>query len=621
MKRMMALLAAVVLCWNVVPVMAQDADVAAKFAELLPQMSSDDVGGAQQTSQKDWMRIVLDATAPGKDVDREKVNALMIGALQGDAPVITKAWLLHLLQWSGTAKEVPEIAKFLGNDEVRLRDAAARALSNNPCEEAYQTLEAAQKVGTDAERIAAAIKDRTKEVADPGDESEMPQALPYVSVSVEKKLEWLGKWNEMDSVAKTRTLAGLKVLFVNQKVFRQMRIANAEKTGNQDVQRVRAEPQNRAAGESRMARREMAGPAAPVMAMAKECALAAVKSDDCEAKKAGVLLLGEIANAGDLPVLTELLFSYDRGLMIGVMKNLVSDGFDQALFQAMLNESDAGRLETLADICAGRFNVDAAQAILAVAKKADCPNRFRMLQIAEGVSTKANVSDYVDALLLIPAGGDRDRVEQMIARLSSGDAEPVVAKLNDENTAELLPCIGRVGGEKALEVVSRAFNSNMQREAIRAYCNWPNAVVADKLWEISQTDALDDADQIAAMRAFIRVGSLPDEEIGIQTTAAAKLDSMKKAFEKAMRVDEKKLAIERAAAIRDLATLQWALTFLGNDELSASGYKTIVELGHHDFLRKAHKAEFRDALQKVIDSCKDEGLVNRAKDYIGKIPQ
>ncbi len=568
MKRIMTLLIAAAICWNVVPAMAQNVDIAAKFAELLPQMSSDDVGDVQQNSQKDWMRIVLDTTAPGKDADRAAVNTLMIEALQGDSPVITKAWLLHLLQWSGTAQEVPEIAKFLGDDEVRLRDAAARALSNNPCDEAQKALEAAQKAGTDAERMTAAIQDRTKQVADPGNESEMPQALPYVEQ--EKFQKWMDGWSTMDDVTKGRTLAAIRV---------------------------------------RQAKKYL-----PLV-------VEATQSEDADVKQAAVLALEKIAGPKELPVLTKLLFSYDRGLMTNVMKNIAADGFDEALFQTMLNESDAGRLETLADICAGRFNVDAAHAILAVAKKADCPNRFRMLQIAEGVSTKVNVSDYVDALLLVPTGGERDRVEQMIARLCAGDAESVIAKLNDANTAELLPCIGRVGGEKALDVVSKAFDSTRKREAIRAYCNWPNAVVADRLWEISQTDALDDADQIAALRAFIRVGSLPDDAIGIQTTAAAKLDNMKKAFEKAQRIDEKKLAIERAAAIRELATLQWALTFLDNDELAASGYKTIVELGHHDFLRKAHKSEFRDALQKVIDRCKDEGLVNRAKEYIGKIPQ
>lgn len=581
MKQRMTILVMAALCGLPGMVKAADVDVAAKFAELLPQMSSDDVAGSQQQSQMDWMRIVLDATAPGQDAKRDEVNGLMIETLQGDAPVITKAWLLHLLQWSGTAKEVPEIAKFLGYEEPRLQDAAARALANNPCPEAEEALLAAQKAGEAAERIPEAIKDRTKQVADPGNESKWTQSIPYLAPEAIRR----AVWDDVDELTKSRILASLKVFAVNAKVC----------------------------GES-------SSDVVEVLEMSRSMALDAVKSENDDLKRSAIFLLVEVGTANDLPVLTELLFSFDRGLMTMLLKRSAIEGLDEALFAVMLEEKDAGRLEAFADICAGRYNVNAAQAILAAAKKDNCPNRLRLLQIAEGVSTKENAADAIAVLLCVADQGERDRAEQIVARLCAGDAEPILTAMTDENATLLLPCLGRMGGEAALAKVEAAFAQDAtKRAAIRAYCNWPNATVADLLWEMSQNSELSGDDQIAALRAFIRVGSLPDEEIGIQTNSAAKLANMKKAFDAAKRLDEKRLAIERASAIRDVETLRWAVTFLENEELAASGYRTIVELGHHDFLRKGNPSEFKAALQSVIDHCKDGGLVNRAKEYIGKI--
>ncbi|MDO4558229.1 MAG: hypothetical protein Q4C47_04625 [Planctomycetia bacterium] len=572
------------LCLSGLSAMAQEVqketDPAAKFAELLPQMSSDDVATTQQRSQMEWMRIVLDATAPGQEARRNEVNGLMVEALQSDAPVITKAWLLHLLQWSGTSKEVPVIAQFLGYEEPRLLDAAVRALANNPCEEAEAALLKARDAGEAVERITEALNDRTKQVADPGNESTLPQSLPYRKPG--SILKYLRDWEKMSETEKSRTLASLKVFAVNE--------ALREKK------------------------------AVKVFRKARELALESVKSENDDLKRAAILLLVEVGRSDDLPVLTELLFSFDRGFMTTVLKNTAIDGIDEAIFAIMLEEKNADRLEVFADICAGRYNVNAARAILAAARKDDCPNRLRLLQIAESVSTKENVPDATEVLLRITDQGERDRAEQIVARLCAGDAAPVLEKITDGNRVELIPCLGRIGGDEALSVVAAAFTEEpTRRAAIRAYCNWPNAVVADQLWTLSQDDGIDEGERIAALRAFIRVGSLPDEVIGVQTTSAAKLENMKKAFDAAVRVDEKKLAIERASAIRDVETLRWALTFTENEELAASGYRTIVELGHHDFLRKNDPDEFRAALQKVIDHCKDEGLVNRAKEYIGKI--
>ena len=71
----------------------------------------------------------------------------------------------------------------------------------------------------------------------------------------------------------------------------------------------------------------------------------------------------------------------------------------------------------------------------------------------------------------------------------------------------------------------------------------------------------------------------------------------------------------RAAAIRIPETLRFLLPFLDQPAYAQPACQSVVELAHHRDLREPNKAEFDQALDKVIQVSKDATVIDRAKRY------
>ena len=74
-------------------------------------------------------------------------------------------------------------------------------------------------------------------------------------------------------------------------------------------------------------------------------------------------------------------------------------------------------------------------------------------------------------------------------------------------------------------------------------------------------------------------------------------------------------AIERAATIRTLDTVNWIARYLDDPELAQTACRAIVELAHHRFLRHPNMDQFGPILEKVGRISKDPTVIERAKRY------
>ncbi|HBT77190.1 MAG TPA: hypothetical protein DEB39_09775 [Planctomycetaceae bacterium] len=188
--------------------------------------------------------------------------------------------------------------------------------------------------------------------------------------------------------------------------------------------------------------------------------------------------------------------------------------------------------------------------------------------------------------------------------------------MGPQNTAELLPMIGRIGGNAALEIIKDQLKmSENVNIAVRALCNWPNAVVADDLLAIAENARMSDQNKIAALRAFARVISLRDEEIGIRISGKNKVAKLRKGMGLATRVEEKRLILDRTAAVRDVDSIKFALEYIDDNDLQQNACRTIIDIAHHDNMRRPNKELFGPALDKVIERIKDNGQKERAQRY------
>ncbi len=106
-------------------VRADEADLKKTFEELLPGM-------AQEQAQQKWQEICWNAGAPGNEARRSQACKLMAEKLSPGTPAPTRIWLLKQLERIGRGECVEEVAAVVTDSDRLVRDAAIRALANNP---------------------------------------------------------------------------------------------------------------------------------------------------------------------------------------------------------------------------------------------------------------------------------------------------------------------------------------------------------------------------------------------------------------------------------------------------------------------------------------------------------
>ena len=122
------------------------------FDDLLPGMGAE--RNFEQPQQK-WQEICWNAGAPGHEADRALACKLMAEKLGPTTPARARMWLLKQLERIGAIESVDAIAPLVADPDRLVRDAAIRALANNPAPAAGDKLrEAFQATEDDGLRIA-----------------------------------------------------------------------------------------------------------------------------------------------------------------------------------------------------------------------------------------------------------------------------------------------------------------------------------------------------------------------------------------------------------------------------------------------------------------------------------
>jgi len=529
------------------------------FAKWLPNMSADDSRlGDREAAQQGWRKYCMYAGAPDKAALKAVVNELMVEQLDKDIPVITKVWLLHNLAWTAGEKEVPAIVKLLNDPQIKIVDEATRALATIPGEAAANALKSVSQ--NDAtKRIATALRNREPVAAKFPLEKTMPLAIPYASdAEVDKWMEGYSKLSNLDKAGTIANLAVRKAKKYYPQIFD------------------------------------------------------ALKSDDETLKRTAILTLVQVGTKEQIPFLLKEGIAFDRGLAIKVLSNVVADGFDEALLEELKKGGDT---PLLTEILCNRFYKKALPVILTLAKKEDSPNRIDLLRSVGRMADKSNVGDMVDAALLLTDRRQQDDAENIIAGICARDVAPVVAKMNDSNAAELLSLLGRIGGKEAITTVEKylgSSNAQIRDAAIRAISNWPNAEAAEKMMEIAKNTNESGANRIGALRGYIRVMTLPNDQLGINISDEARLEILKGIMkDSTTRREEKVLILDRLPTIRTVECVKFLMEYIDDPALQTSAAQSVVELANHNFLRRPNKDFFIETLDKVIALAKEKDLKER----------
>lgn len=405
-------------------------------------------------------------------------------------------------------------------------------------------------------------------------ETKMPMAIPYASEDA--VADWMKNYDSLDDLAKAQTLANLAV--------------------RRDRRYIKQ-------------------------------ALDGLKSDDAVLRDAAITAVGALGSSREIPVLLDQVFEGgNRDLAKRTLTRMNDRMLDVQLLGRLGSEKDFGRFAHVANILKDRNYSAALPAILEKAALPDSPDRLQLMHIAEPLATKDKVGDFVAVWEKITDRGQKDQAEQVIARLVDGDSAPVTAKRTNANYADMFSLLGRIGDDKSLEEIrNRVFGKSLPQgmtaspeltaAALRAMCNWPNARVANDLIQVVEDQKFSNPEHISALRGYIRVASLPNDRIGINVRERGKVEMLEKAMQLSVRNDEKRLVIQRAGQVRHADSLSFIMRYFDEPQLQEEVCQSVVELAHHTDLRNSAKDQFKSALDKVLETTKDQNRRDRAKRY------
>ncbi len=346
-------------------------------------------------------------------------------------------------------------------------------------------------------------------------------------------------------------------------------------------------------------------------------------SHEASVKSEAIAAIGALGEPADARLLVEKLSSAPDAESTAARAALIRLRGESVpkLIAAELQPAAAPLRVTLVEILAARRGLDAIPDILSLATDADPAVRAAAMTALGQLAGPEQIPGMVRGVLAAEPGREREAAEKCVMfvcnRITEPDerAEPLLAaieNLGESDKIAMLSTLGRVGGPAALKMIEAAIADSdplRHETGLRALCNWPDASIAPRLIELANADE-HASHRIAALRALIRVAPLPDDR-----TDEARLALLQKAMTMCTRDDERLLILDRARAIRTLATLHFIEPFMDQPAYAEQACLSIVELAHHRTLRQPNKAEFHRALDKVIATSKDSVVVDRANRY------
>lgn len=652
----------------------------ATLDRLLPPMGAADVA-ERQAAQQEFQDLCFALGTPGRDAERDAACKEMLARLGTATPKPARLWLLKQLQSIGKVECVQPLSGLLGNAEVEIRQAALRALTDNPSPEATRLLELRLKGAADsATRLALihALAYRASPTSVPFLETYLPDADADVAAAAAQALGRIATPEATEILIKARSGSSVvrkaiadAAMSCADRFLAAREATRAGKIYFDFSQRERPRPVRLAGLRGRLAAAgpnaarltlDMLGrddpdaqavaaqfaaqlPAAELTAIAGDlsrlpassqvmllAALAAkgdraaaavarqaAKSDQPDVKLAGIAALARLGGAADIPGLVADMLSTgpDAAPARETLERIFGQGVEQAILAAV-EQAEPAAQKKLLELVEARRMTSAVPLLLKFAESPDAELRSRAMR-ALGVMASPEDAPAVIALLLkAPRGRERDDAERAVmlicARIEDPHAQaaPVLEAIerSPADRLALLPVLGRIGGPKALAAVQAAIQSEdaeLQDAGVRALCNWPDNSVAPALLKMS-AGAANESHRVWALRAYVRVMTPRDRRGGDPRTLAV----FQQAFDMATRDDERRFVLSRAAAIRTPQTVAWLLPYLDTPPLATDAARSIVDLAHRKELFEPNKAQFTQALQKVIATCKDKATVERA---------
>jgi HEAT repeat protein len=453
------------------------------FNELLPGLSK-----AESGAQQKWQDICFQLGAPGNEKLRAEACALMTAKLDAKTPTPTRLWLLTQLERIGREESVDALATVLGDKDDVVREAAVRALANNPGPKATGALTA--KLAGAPAKAKIGLLNALGHRGDPAAEGEVARALKSdddaVSAAAARALgripgapalkalssargdsrgsvrsaidnAMLAHADRMVKGKDTASAAAIYKLLNTADEPRPVRLAalrgviqtSGDRAGELVLEILAGDDtaaQNVAIGQieslSAGALKTLAASldklpvpsrVSVITAIAARgdrnqlsTVLTAARSVDADLKRAGLLALGRLGDASTVEFLLDVMSGKDAlaGTAAESLAQLPAEGVDEKLVAVLAKEKTAARAVALIGILERRKATRAVPALLTAAGGSDAGVRAAAFGALKTLALPEHAPGMVSALLKTEKGKDREAAEAAVAAVCAQITQP-----------------------------------------------------------------------------------------------------------------------------------------------------------------------------------------------------
>ena len=518
----------------------------------------------RSAAQQKWEKLTHEIGRPGNE-SREAACIAMAEMLDDADRPAAKIFILQQLQRVGRGEVVEAIAKHLSHEKNSIRDAARRALANNPDPLATQPLMDRFEAATSVQEQRALLNaigfranpnsaEFLKQVINQTNGPLRPAATAALSslaavsgnvgvlrkgpdrdallraadqlLAAGKKREAFGVYQ---SVARNRDnmfgAAGYRGMLDSASGAELVDAVVAGLSHETKVRRQIATAKARTLGPDllpQVAKQWKSLPEVGQVALltaiggqrsttANSVVMEAITSNVNPVRHAALEALGSVGNASSVGLLVPLLNSSPEGVRLATnaLQRMPTADVDTALTNELEKTTEEAVRVRLVEILNARRAVSALPTFKALLNDKSQTLRERVMSALSRLGQSSDVAVMLTATTKL-SGPEKDRAEKnivnMCRRLPDG-AEPVVAYFeaaDEEAKLAIMPLLGRIGDEAALTKIRESLNSSdMKRKdvAVTALSNWPNHEVASDLKGIAQSTK-NNSQKIRALRSF-----------------------------------------------------------------------------------------------------------------------
>ncbi len=364
-------------------------------------------------------------------------------------------------------------------------------------------------------------------------------------------------------------------------------------------------------------------------AAARAAVVRSLQDADAGARLAALTALGTIGNASTVPALVDVLAKSDerdiRNAALLSLEVLQGEGADAALLKAIA-EANASDRADLIGLLVARKSPGAVEALLKWTQAQDTDTREAAWKALGRLAQPEDLRPMLRLLAAMTGEAGRADAERALTQVSrtiadpEGQADPVLqafgAMTSKESRASVLNILGGIGGEKALQAVTRVLNgadTDLQDVALRSLVSWPDSGAVPVLLEIYQ-GATNATRRTLALRGCVRLLSAATASDApsmnsVRTYGALMAD--------AKDAEEKKLILGGLGQSASLGALRLATPCLDDSDVRAEAELAVIAIAQS--VAAVSPTAVQAVARRLAEESTNENIKKQATDLLATI--